>query len=280
MQQSHFIKEDSMIKRCYPHGKAKAFNITYDDGVLQDIRFVELLNKYGLKGTFNLNSQLMEQEFEWIHESGMAVRRLNPQAVRHLYDGHEIASHTLTHPYMSDKTKQQLLWEIGEDRRRLEEFFGREVVGFAVPFHYYSDTIADCVKQCGFEYGRMSEETRNYSPWQDSYFWCCGIFHLAPELDAYLDGFFATDAELALCQIVGHSYDLDAADLWGKMEEIFRRISENQDIVPMTHIEIVRYIRAMEQAVIGENSVYNPSTQTLWFHINGVMRSVAPGETI
>jgi hypothetical protein len=64
------------------------------------------------------------------------------------------------------------------------------------------------------------------------------------------------------------------------MEEIFRRISENQDIVPMTHIEIVRYIRAMEQAVIGENSVYNPSTQTLWFHINGVMRSVAPGETI
>ena len=45
-----------MIKKRYPNGKAKAFNITYDDGVLQDVRFVELMNQYGLKCTFNLNS--------------------------------------------------------------------------------------------------------------------------------------------------------------------------------------------------------------------------------
>lgn len=280
MQQPPFIKEDVMIKRCYPYGRRKAFNITYDDGILQDVRFVQLLNKYGLKGTFNLNSQLMEQEFEWLHETGMTVKRLSLQAARHLYDGHEIASHTLTHPYLSDKTEQQLMWEIGEDKRRLEDFFSREVAGFAVPFHFYSDIIANCVKKCGFEYGRMSEETHSYMSWQDSYFWKCGIFHLAPELDAYVEGFFETDTELALCQIVGHSYDLDAADLWEKMEHIFHRISENQDVLPMTHIEIVCYIRAMEQAVIGENTIYNPTTQTLWFCIDGVVRSVAPGETI
>lgn len=39
-----------MIQKLYPGGKQKAFNVTYDDGVLQDIRFVELLNKYNLKG--------------------------------------------------------------------------------------------------------------------------------------------------------------------------------------------------------------------------------------
>ena len=38
-----------MIKRLYPGGKKKAFNITYDDGVLQDIPFVALLDKYGIK---------------------------------------------------------------------------------------------------------------------------------------------------------------------------------------------------------------------------------------
>lgn len=57
-----------MIFLLYPNGKKKAFNVTYDDGVLQDIRFVDLLNKYHLKGTFNLNSGLMEDEFEWTHE--------------------------------------------------------------------------------------------------------------------------------------------------------------------------------------------------------------------
>ncbi|MDE5780625.1 MAG: hypothetical protein K2I03_04010 [Lachnospiraceae bacterium] len=53
-----------MIQKLYPNGKSKAFNVTYDDGVLQDIRFIKLLNKYNLKGTFNLNSQLMEDEFK------------------------------------------------------------------------------------------------------------------------------------------------------------------------------------------------------------------------
>ena len=52
-----------MIKKLFPQGKEKAFNVTYDDGVLQDVPFVNLLNKYKLKGTFNLNSELMEKEF-------------------------------------------------------------------------------------------------------------------------------------------------------------------------------------------------------------------------
>lgn len=269
-----------MIKRCYPYGKAKAFNITYDDGVLQDVRFVALLNQYGLKGTFNLNSVLMEQEFEWIHETGMAVKRLSLDAVRHLYDGHEIASHTMTHPYLHDKSEEELLWEIGEDKRRLERLFGREVAGFAVPFHYYDEKIAHCVRHCGFEYGRTSEESRGYSPWENPYSWRCGIFHLALELDAYVDGFFDTQEELALCQIVGHSYDLDAAQLWKKMEEIIRRVSEDEDVLSMTHLKIVRYIRAMRLAEVYENKIHNPSDVSLWFSIDGAVRCVKPGETV
>lgn len=268
-----------MIVRCYPEGKQKAFNITYDDGILQDVRFVALLNKYGLKGTFNLNSALMEQKFEWIHETGMTVKRLGVAAVRHLYDGHEIASHTLTHPYLQDKTEEQLMWEIGEDKRRLEALFGREVAGFGVPFDYYDETIARCVQRCGFTYGRMSEETRSYSPWQDPYFWRCGIFHLAPELDHYVDTFFSSGEELARCQIVGHSYDLDAADLWGKMEDILRRVSEDPTVLSMTHLEIVRYLLAMAQAQIEEDSIHNPSDRTLWFRVDGQLVAVEAGQS-
>ena len=31
------------IRKLYPGGKEKAFNISYDDGILQDVRFVRLL---------------------------------------------------------------------------------------------------------------------------------------------------------------------------------------------------------------------------------------------
>ena len=38
----------------YPEGKAKALTFSYDDGVEQDIRFIEILDKNGLRGTFNI----------------------------------------------------------------------------------------------------------------------------------------------------------------------------------------------------------------------------------
>ena len=41
---------------CFPEGKTKALTFSYDDGEKQDIRLIQLFNKYGLKGTFNLNS--------------------------------------------------------------------------------------------------------------------------------------------------------------------------------------------------------------------------------
>ena len=40
----------------FPGFKGKALTLSYDDGVVQDIRLVEIMKKYGIKGTFNLNS--------------------------------------------------------------------------------------------------------------------------------------------------------------------------------------------------------------------------------
>ena len=38
-------------------GKMKAITFSYDDGVTQDKRLVDIFNKYGLKATFNINSE-------------------------------------------------------------------------------------------------------------------------------------------------------------------------------------------------------------------------------
>ena len=40
----------------YPEGKFKAVTFSYDDGVRADIRFAGILDKYKMKGTFNINS--------------------------------------------------------------------------------------------------------------------------------------------------------------------------------------------------------------------------------
>lgn len=263
------------MRKLYPDGKRKAFNITYDDGVLQDVRFVELLNRHGLKGTFNLNSQLMEEEFAWVHPCGMEVKRLGIGAAQGLYDGHEIASHTLRHPYMQDLPEFEILRQLGEDKQRLESLFGREVCGFAVPFDYYSELIARSAEICGFEYARMSDVTLSYAPCTDWYHWKTGVYHIMPELVPFVEGFLGSDQELAMCQIVGHSYDLDTENLWETMEEICAAIAAQDDVWSCTNLELVRYLKAMTQF-----DGINRSNLTLWFERDDAVIAVHPGESM
>ena len=269
-----------MIRKLYPGGKEKAFNVSYDDGVAQDVRFVKLLNRYRLKGTFNLNSALMKEDFRWTHECGMTICRLPAETARELYRGHEVASHTAHHPYMHDLCEGQILQEMWSDRYYLEKWLGMEVSGFAVPFTYYSSLIADCAKNVGFEYTRISEETNSFTLPEDFHWWRGSKFHWDEDLEDFADEFLRTDQELALCQIVGHSYDLDVMDMWGRMERIFRKVSHDESVWPATHIELVRYLRAMDRAVIWDTGVRNDSDRPLWFRIGERITEVMPGDLV
>ena len=267
-----------MIRKLYPYGKKKAFNVTYDDGVLQDIRFVELLNQYQLKGTFNLNSLLLETEFEWTHESGCVVKRLKTDDIKSLYAGHEVASHTLTHPYMDNLSKEEVLYELSMDKANLERIFGKEVKGFAVPFDYYSELIEMCVRECGFEYARISEESYSFSPENDFYKWRATIFHCDDKLEGLVQQFVETDEELAMFQIVGHTYDLDIENKWNIIENVFAVISKQNDIFPMTMIEIIDYLKAMNKVEITNEYIQNNSDKSLWFSIDNVICEVKANE--
>lgn len=266
-----------MIRKLYPGGKAKAFNISYDDGVVQDIRFVQLLNRYGLKGTFNLNYGLMRSGFTWQHECGMTVRRIPEEQINCVYEGHEIASHSFTHPYFDNMEETEILKELGADKFFLERLTGRDVAGYATPFYYYSDLMADCVRHCGFEYARISEESNDYSIPSDFYRWRGSKFHWDNDLEDFVSGFLKTDQELALCQIVGHSYDLDVMNLWDKMEKICQRVGEKQDVWATTHVELVRYLKNMSRAHFSRSEIRNDSDADLWFSVDGSTVRLVPG---
>ena len=269
-----------MIRKLYPQGRSKAFVVTYDDGVLQDRPFVALLNRYGLKGTFNLNSGLMENEFEWTHENGSVIKRLSTDAVVSLYQGHEIASHSLTHPYMEYLGEEELMMELQTDKANLERLFGREIKGFAVPFDYYSQRIEHCARKCGFAYVRLPEESRSFVPPENTFNWKAGMFHLDGGLTDFVDAFLSAYDELAFCQIVGHSYDLDTENLWDVMEGIFQKISADHKVLSMTTIELIEYLRAMRRAEITDRHIQNNSDISLWFQTDGGICEIGAGQGI
>lgn len=82
----------------YQQPKMKAVTFSYDDGVVQDTRLINLLNKYNLKCTFNLNSELLGNGGFLFREHPVCHYKIKPEDVKYVYDGHEVAVHTLTHP--------------------------------------------------------------------------------------------------------------------------------------------------------------------------------------
>ena len=62
--------------------------------------------------------------------------------------------------------------------------------------------------------------------------------------------------------------------MWDKIEAILKKISSQDNILPMTTIEIIDYLKAMEQAEITESLIINHSEQTLWFLVDDVVHKV------
>lgn len=72
----------------FPDFRRKVVTLSYDDGVTTDKRLVEILDRYGLKGTFNINSE--------IPPTG---RRMSMEEVKELFlhSRHEVAVHGAKH---------------------------------------------------------------------------------------------------------------------------------------------------------------------------------------
>lgn len=256
------------IKKLYHNGKQKAFNVTYDDGVIQDFKFVNLLNKYSVVGTFNLNSKLTMDQFTWKHESGLKVKRLKKEEIIRLYDGHEIASHSLTHPMLPDLDYKAVMYELTEDKKNLAAWFQREIKGFAYPFGPYNEITTQCVKEAGFTYARIGEETEDYSFSKNPLIWKASFYHIVPGLENFVHKFSESIDELALCQIVGHTYEFDVYNMWDKIEKILSFISKEKDIWFASTIDIVEYLEAMKKIEITNQKIINHSEKDLWFEIN------------
>ena len=97
--------------RLWKDGKKCCLTFSYDDGRAQDYRLVEIFNKYGMKGTFNLNSGFMQ-------DNGVHVMKKD---VASLYENHEVAVHSHTHPTLPELPSTIILEEIIKDKQLLEE---------------------------------------------------------------------------------------------------------------------------------------------------------------
>ena len=144
----------------------KAVTFSYEDGVTKDIRLIELLNKYNLKCTFNLNSELLGKRGILIRENQRVCHyKIYPEDVKGIYEGHEVAVHTLTHPNLTKLDEKEIVRQVEQDRLNLSELVGYEVVGMAYPCGGVNndDRVAGIIReQTGVQYSRTITCTGNF----------------------------------------------------------------------------------------------------------------------
>lgn len=227
--------------------KLKAVTFSYDDGVTQDIRLIELLNKYGLKCTFNLNSELLGKKGILIHQNQrIAQYRIDATDVKYVYDGHEVAAHTLTHPNLTKLTEAEIIHQVEQDRLNLSELVGYDVVGMAYPCGGINndDRVADIIKNnTNIKYCRTITNTDNFDLQENLYRFNPNVFHVR-EFDRLMkmgENFVTlTPDKPQIFYIWGHAYEMDLMpDYWIKLEEFFKLISGRNDIFYGTNTEVL-----------------------------------------
>lgn len=228
-------------------GKNKAVTFSYDDGVTQDIRLMEIFAKYGLKGTFNLNSELFGKGGPIVRGGKTANHiRVKKEDVRHVYDGFEIAVHTLTHPSLPPLSDREIVRQVEQDRINLSEVAGYEVVGMAYPSGggvFYDERTAGLIREStGVKYARITESSFSFDLQEDLYLFCPTAYHRRDRdrLFALAEEFIALQPDSPkLFYIWGHSYEFDLDGDWDWFESFCRLIGGHDDIFYGTNKEVL-----------------------------------------
>ena len=230
----------------YWQGKNKAITFSYDDGVTQDIRLIELLNKYNLKCTFNINSELLSKKGILIrNDKRISHYKIHTDDVKYVYDGHEIAAHTLTHPNLTQCDTNDIIRQVEIDRLNLSQLAGYEVIGMAYPCGGINndDRVAKIIKEnTGVKYCRTITSNNSFDIQENLFRFNPTVYHLDMEDMIRLgQEFIELKSETPkIFYIWGHSYEMDYEnDYWVKLEDFFKLISGKDDIFYGTNKEVL-----------------------------------------
>jgi len=246
---------DSLVI-CFPGGRHKALTFSYDDGKTADRRLVDIFNRHGLKASFNLNGGKFGRD-----------ERIEQSEVAGLYQGHEIAAHSLTHPTLSRCPREIMVQQIFDDRRRLEDIAGYPVRGFAYPNGQHTPELHRLLPELGISYARTIDSSGQLLLPTDPIAWRPTCHHkdrlkergeefLIRQKSQYLD----------LLYVWGHSYEFDNDNNWSLIKDFAAMVGGHSDIWYATNIEIIDYLDAARRLRLTARGdlIQNPSATPVW----------------
>ena len=264
----------------FPGGRPKVLTLSYDDGVRDDLQMCEILNKYGLKCTFNVNSANFLKA-----ENGNSYYLTFAEAKQaYSSGGHEVACHGYMHEYLNMLPASNTAYEVIRDRETLEREFDTIIRGFAYPYSAYNDDVVAALKSCGIVYARGGNDSNDFSLPEDFMRMRPTVRHARSQLMELANKFLTQKVVYApiMFMLMGHTYEFSRANNWNVIEEFAELMGNKEDIWYATCIEIYEYVEAYKNLVWSADMkrVYNPTQIEIWLKQNNESCSVPPGKTL
>ncbi|MBN1556347.1 MAG: polysaccharide deacetylase family protein [Phycisphaerae bacterium] len=257
----------------WPGGMKKCLTLSYDDGVVEDRQLISILKRHGIRGTFHLDNVQGES-------------RIPTADIADVYDGFEVSLHSNRHPYLSLLSREEILAEVLENRRRLESLVGYPVDGMSYPMGDYDSRVIELLRACGVRYSRTTKATGKFSLPEDWLEWHPSCHHrdCLDTAEAFLGLRHHDFVGLHCLYVWGHSYEFDRNNNWDLIETFCEKMGGREDIWYATNRQIVEYVEALRRVRSSADGsiLQNPSAISVWFTIepNWEPRELKPGETL
>ena len=227
----------------------KYFTLSFDDGITQDLKIMEICRKYGFHGcTFNINTGLCGANWDWVGEAigdpTVTHQRFTKKELKSgIYDGFDVAVHTLNHPSMKayDNKLGKLKKEINKDAKNIYRWTGTYPLGMAWPggdTEYTDKTVELVAKNTKMGFARAVTSTYKFDLPEYFLKWypTCSISD--GNVLKYAEEFLNAECnEDMLFYVWGHGYELDLLHNYETLEQLIKMMVEADDVVCVSNSE-------------------------------------------
>jgi len=139
----------------YLDGKkiGKVVGITFDDGYKNNLlNAAPILSKFNFSATCYIVGDRIGETNSWDLSHGITQRPLMTlnEIKKWLELGMDIGAHTNTHANLTKLTKPQLVQEIYQCKKKLENFFDVTITDFCYPFGQFHEDSVKVVSESGY----------------------------------------------------------------------------------------------------------------------------------
>ena len=275
-------EKSTEIDWVYPNGNHKALIMSYDDGLDDDIALAQLFDRYGIIGTFHLNSGLLDTRAIWNEGKPNEILQtyLSKDTLVHVFKNHEIAVHGTYHKALVGLSDKEILEEINVDIENLTILSDRKISSMAYAFGSTNDHVAEVIGTTPLTNARTVKSSYNFELPKDYYLWnpTC---HDSEALE-YLEAYISLDSpSLSLFYVWGHSWELRDTLRNQNILKFCNEIGDRDDIWYIGAGDFADYHASLKVLEIGPQQIVNPEGNgVVYYREKGQLKSLDPGQRL